>query len=64
MNLEQLFLLALGLVPLWMVDKVTFQVADTRLDLHINFPKGSRFAWMEMPRTAAYRPWSRWPTPS
>jgi hypothetical protein len=41
---EQLFSLALGLVPPWLVDDVTFQVEDKRLDLHINFPKGSRFA--------------------
>jgi hypothetical protein len=47
MNLEQWFSLALGLVPPWLVDDVTFQVEDKRLDLHINFPKGSRFAWME-----------------
>jgi transposase len=44
MNPEQLFSLALGLVPPWMVDDVTFKVEDKRLDLHIDFPKGSRFA--------------------
>jgi hypothetical protein len=27
-----------------MVDDVTFKVEDKRLDLHIDFPKGSRFA--------------------
>ena len=41
---EDLFSLALGLVPPWLVDDVTFQVEEKRLDLHINFPKGSRFA--------------------
>jgi Transposase and inactivated derivatives len=41
---EELFSLALGLVPPWLVDDVTFQVEEKRLDLHINFPKGSRFA--------------------
>ena len=39
---NQLFTLALGLVPPWMVDEVRF-AAEKRLDLHVNFPKGSRF---------------------
>jgi hypothetical protein len=47
MNLEQWFSLALGLVPPWLVDDVTFQVEDKRLDLHIDFPRGGRFAWMD-----------------
>ena len=41
---EDLFSLALGLVPPWLVDHVTFTVEEKRLDLHINFPKGRRFA--------------------
>ena len=41
---EELFSLALGLVPPWLVEHVTFTVEKKRLDLHINFPKGSRFA--------------------
>ena len=41
---EKLFSLALGLVPPWLVDHVTFTAEEKRLDLHINFPKGSRFA--------------------
>ena len=41
---EELFSLALGLVPPWLVDHVAFTVQEKRLDLHINFPKGSRFA--------------------
>nr|QBA86154.1 ISAtc1 [Acidithiobacillus caldus] len=41
---NQLFTLALGLVPPWAVDVVRFTVEEKRLDLHINFPKGSRFA--------------------
>ena len=41
---QELFSLALGLVPPWLVDDVTFKVEDKRLDLHINFPQGSRFA--------------------
>ena len=41
---EELFSLATGLVPPWLVDHVTFTVEEKRLDLHINFPAGSRFA--------------------
>jgi len=41
---QQLFTLALGLVPQWAVDDVRFTVEEKRLDLHVNFPKGSRFA--------------------
>ncbi len=33
MDQEQLFSLALGLVPPWLVDDVTFKVEDKRLDL-------------------------------
>ena len=44
MDQNQLFTLALGLVPPWMVDDVTFQVEEKRLDLHVTFPKGSRFS--------------------
>jgi len=40
---NQLFTLALGLVPPWMVDDVRFTAEEKRLDLHVNFPKGSRF---------------------
>ncbi|MGC8733253.1 MAG: ISL3 family transposase [Halothiobacillaceae bacterium] len=41
---EELFSLAIGLVPPWLVDHVTFTLEEKRLDLHINFPAGSRFA--------------------
>ncbi len=41
---EELFSLAIGLVPPWLVDHVTFTVEEKWLDLHINFPAGSRFA--------------------
>ena len=44
MDENQLFSLAIGLVPPWLVDHVTFTVEEKRLDLHINFPAGSRFA--------------------
>jgi transposase len=41
---EELFSLELRLIPPWLVEHVTFTVEEKRLDLHINFPKGSRFA--------------------
>ena len=41
---EQLFSLALGLVPPWLVDRASFSVEGKRLDLYIDFPRGSRFA--------------------
>ncbi len=41
---EDLFSLAIGLDAPWLVDHVTFTVEEKRLDLHINFPTGSRFA--------------------
>jgi transposase len=40
---NQLFTLALGLVPPWMVDEVQFTAEEKRLDLHVNFPRVSRF---------------------
>ena len=40
---QQLFTLALGLVPPWAVDDVWFTVEEKRLDLHVNFPRGSHF---------------------
>jgi transposase len=40
---NQLFTLALGLVPPWMVEEVQFTAEEKRLDLHVNFPRGSRF---------------------
>ncbi|MBE7567942.1 hypothetical protein H7F08_14945, partial [Acidithiobacillus sp. HP-11] len=36
MDEDKLFTLALGLVPPWMVDDVTFKLEEKRLDLHIN----------------------------
>ncbi|MHB1202489.1 MAG: hypothetical protein ACYCZC_05020 [Acidithiobacillus sp.] len=36
---QEWFSPALGLVPPWMVDRVTFTVEDQRLDLYLNFPK-------------------------
>jgi len=40
---NQLFALALGLVPPWVVDEVRFTLEEKRLDLHVNLLKGSRF---------------------
>ncbi|SHE37266.1 Transposase [Ferrithrix thermotolerans DSM 19514] len=40
---QHLFTLALGLVPPWAVDDVRFTVEEKRLDLHVNFPRGSHF---------------------
>lgn len=45
MEQGQLFTLALGLVPPWMVVDVNFKVEAWRLDLHIDFPMGNRFAY-------------------
>lgn len=36
--------MALGLVPPWMVARSEFDATARRLDIHIDFPKGSRFA--------------------
>jgi hypothetical protein len=38
-----LFQMALGLLPPWMVVRSTFDAAAKRLDIHLDFPKGSRF---------------------
>lgn len=40
---NQLFTMALGLVPPWIVDEVRFTAEEKRLDLHVNFPKGRCF---------------------
>ncbi|MBN6743158.1 ISL3 family transposase, partial [Acidithiobacillus sp. MC6.1] len=41
---NELFSHAIGVVPPWSVDQVTFSAEEKRLDLHINFIKGGRFA--------------------
>ena len=41
---EKLFSRAIGLVPPRLEDHVTFMMEEKCLDLHINFPKGSRLA--------------------
>src|SRR5208337_2170743 len=42
-----LFQLALGLKSPWMVTRSEFAVEDGRLDLYVDFPRGSRFACAE-----------------
>ena len=39
-----LFQLALGLSSPWMVTRSAFDAVDGRLDLYVDFPRGSRFA--------------------
>lgn len=45
-----LFQLALGLPLPWTVTRSEFAVEDGRLDLHVDFPRGSRFACAECGR--------------
>ena len=45
-----LFQLALGLPSPWTVTRSEFSVEDGRLDLHVDFPRGSRFACAECGR--------------
>jgi hypothetical protein len=40
-----LFQRALGLDEPWQVVGVEFDAAQRRLDLRVDFPKGSRFVW-------------------
>jgi transposase len=44
MQEAELFQLALGLAPPWKVMRSAFDVETGRLDIHIDFPRGSRFA--------------------
>jgi len=44
MNENELFQAALGLLPPWQVDRCTFDKATGRLDIHLDFPRGSFFA--------------------
>lgn len=43
MNEKDLFGLALGLVSPWHIDKIEFDDANKRLDLFLDFKRGSRF---------------------
>ena len=39
-----LFRMALGIVPPWVVKKSEFDAAARRLDIYLDFARGSRFA--------------------
>jgi len=43
MNEKELFQIALGLGPPWMVDRCTFDQLAGRLDIHLDFPRGGVF---------------------
>jgi hypothetical protein len=43
MNEKELFQVALGLLPPWMVDRCTFDPGAGRLDIHLDFPRGGVF---------------------
>lgn len=43
MNENELFQAALGLTPPWKVDHCAFDQTTGRLDIHLDFPRGSRF---------------------
>ena len=47
MNTEELFRIALGLAKPWTVTEITFSEEQHQLDLHLDFPAGSRFACPE-----------------
>lgn len=44
MNENELFQTALGLMPPWQVERCAFDQAAGRLDIHLDFPRGSVFA--------------------
>jgi transposase len=43
MNENELFQAALGIVPPWLVNRCTFTVESGRLDIYLDFPRGSVF---------------------
>lgn len=43
MNENELFQAALGLLPPWLVSRCTFEQSAGRLDIHVDFPRGSVF---------------------
>ncbi len=43
MNENELFQVALGIVPPWLVDRCSFVVEASRLDIYLDFPAGSTF---------------------
>ncbi len=50
-----LFQLALGLLPPWLVKDCQFSVSEQRLDLYIDFAKGGSFTCADCGRQAARR---------
>ena len=40
---ESLFSQALGLGVPWQVEKISFSVEEIRIDIHLNFSRGSKF---------------------
>jgi transposase len=44
LNENELFQAALGLLPPWLVDRCDFTVESGRLDIYLNFPRGSTFS--------------------
>ena len=44
MNENELLQAALGLLPPWLVDRCSFSVESGRLDIYLDFPRGSTFA--------------------
>ena len=43
MNENELFQVALGLLPPWLVERCTFEESAGRLDIYLDFPRGSVF---------------------
>jgi transposase len=44
MKNTELFQMALGLIPPWQVSAVDFDLTAKRLDIRLDFPKGSTFS--------------------
>jgi hypothetical protein len=48
-NQEQLFTMALGLEKPWFVSRIEFDPDEGRIDLHIDFKRGSKFCCPSRP---------------
>ncbi len=46
-QMRELFRMALGLAEPWVVSKIEFSEGQRQLELHLDFPSGSRFACPE-----------------
>lgn len=53
MQTEELFRIALGLAEPWVIEKIEFSPEDRRLELWLDFPRGSRFACPECGQACA-----------